>query len=387
MLYLLMHKNDTVASFLFNTNNTINEHSIKVINPTLLPIGANSRSKLALWWQDRAIPNTRSYIKYLLKYYMISTSLELCVKNLGLSLTDSYWIKPSNTDKKLNWESVNLYTNKFVDNNSLISLGNNNMIKCNRKLAPASSQGELEKFWTIAPNGEIFLVKGNYSYKIQQSLNELFATKILEFQNWNDYVSYNLIDIISDEEPSIGCCCKSYTSENVEAITFFNLLRHFNKTTSQNLYNDLIDICVNLGLDRAYVKDFLDREIALDYVITNLDRHMNNISILRDSNTLKVSGLAPMYDFGNSMFFRCNVPSSIPSGKALSKLETHSFNNIETKLLRHVDKSTKFNLEPLYNRELFDSVYDIDTTKDKDFYDALYKTYIKKLDMFRNYMK
>ena len=48
---------------------------------------------------------------------LISTG-EYLLRNLGLSLTDHYWIKP--IDSSLKWAEVNLFDNDFRDN--IISL-------------------------------------------------------------------------------------------------------------------------------------------------------------------------------------------------------------------------------------------------------------------------
>lgn len=383
MIYYLMHKDDIVCILLFFNNGIIDKDSIQVMNQHLLPVGANSRTKLVEWWTDRCIPSSRNYIKLLIKENKIKTSQELSFNNLGLSLTDCYWVKPSNmTD--LCWKSVNLYTNNFLNDTSLIKINGNQ--KLDTQLQPASSQGELEKIWVINNTNERVLVKGNYSFKIQQSLNEVFSTKLLDLLGYSNYVSYYLVDIISDMSPSIGCACKSFTNENIESISLWDLLKHYNKTKSSNLYIDCIEICENLGLDKFYVEDFLNKEIAFDYLISNTDRHMRNISVLRDTNTLQFISMAPMYDFGNSMFFRCNEASSIPTGKRLSKLETHSFNTLESHLLQHVDKSIKLDLEKIVDRSLFDSIYSLDTTKSQEFYDKLYVIYLKKVDMLRSYL-
>ena len=40
-----------------------------------------------------------------------------------------------------------------------------------------------------------------------------------------------------------------------------------------------------------------------DYLFSNVDRHLNNIGILRDPNSLKFIDFAPIFDSGNSMFY------------------------------------------------------------------------------------
>ena len=43
--------------------------------------------------------------------------------------------------------------------------------------------------------------------------------------------------------------------------------------------------------------------ILTDFVISNTDEHFMNFGVLRDTDTMKLLGPAPVFDSGNSMFF------------------------------------------------------------------------------------
>ena len=60
-----------------------------------------------------------------------------------------------------------------------------------------------------------------------------------------------------------------------------------------------------------------------DYLLSNTDRHMNNISVMRNPDTLEILGFAPIYDSGNSMFY--NVPYEQLEHVRLNEIKTHSF--------------------------------------------------------------
>ena len=68
--------------------------------------------------------------------------------------------------------------------------------------------------------------------------------------------------------------------------------------------------------------------------MTNTDRHMNNIAVMRDPDTLELLGFAPIYDSGNSMFY--NVPYAELGKCKLNEIRTHSFIEREIKLLQYV---------------------------------------------------
>ncbi len=68
--------------------------------------------------------------------------------------------------------------------------------------------------------------------------------------------------------------------------------------------------------------------------MTNTDRHMNNIAIMRNPDTLQILGFAPIYDSGNSMFY--NIPFEKLSQVRMDDIKTHSFIEKEVKLLQYV---------------------------------------------------
>jgi hypothetical protein len=385
MTYELMHKDVVVAVFDLNSDGSIIEKSINLLNREHCPIGGNSRSKMVSWWNGRAIPKSRQFIQRIIRSNIGISSLELSKKNLGLSLTDCYWIRPVD-NKTLNWESVNLYENDFLDTNSLIRIDSKYMKYESGNFVPASSKGELEKFWVRSrSDNKCYLIKGNYSDKIQQSLNEIYISNVLDKLGLR-HVRYESIGIKSDYAGTVGCICKSYTSSNMESISLYDLLVNFGAEKSNESWSRAIEILKKTGLNEEYIRSYLGTEILIDYAFSNLDRHLHNIEVLRNPDTLKIYGFAPMFDFGNSMFFRCNKAVSIPSGKRLSKLETHSFSISESKLLTHADKKIRINTSIMRDRTLFNTIYSRDNTKDKEFYEALWKSYQKKVDMLENYL-
>ena len=51
------------------------------------------------------------------------------------------------------------------------------------------------------------------------------------------------------------------------------------------------------------IEEQLCKMLAMDCIIANTDRHFNNFGFIRNSETLKWQGLAPIYDNGTSMFY------------------------------------------------------------------------------------
>ena len=161
--YDLMHKDDVVASLqLDNLSGAV----LKVTpgtNPELLPLGGRlGADSLRKWWLRRAVPISQGGIAALLQRERIPSTQSLLVRNLGLSLSDHYWIKPSGSE--LTWKDVSPFSNAFSSLSEAASA---------HSYSPdAALQGDLIKKWLIVDDTRC-LLKGNRGANSQQSLNEV----------------------------------------------------------------------------------------------------------------------------------------------------------------------------------------------------------------------
>ena len=91
------------------------------------------------------MPISQGHKKNMLKKKGLLGSEDFLLKNLGLSLTDYYWISPM--DSKLTWKDVNLFDNEFHgDIDILISADKNEKENGVPHYTPNGSlQGSLEK--------------------------------------------------------------------------------------------------------------------------------------------------------------------------------------------------------------------------------------------------
>ena len=112
--YELMHKDDVVASLQLDD---LSGAILKVApgaNPELLPLGGSQGAdSLRKWWLRRAVPISQGNIAALLQQEGIPSTQSLLVRNLGLSLSDHYWIKPSGSE--LTWTDVSPFSNTFCN--------------------------------------------------------------------------------------------------------------------------------------------------------------------------------------------------------------------------------------------------------------------------------
>lgn len=357
-LYSLMHRDDPICMITIEPVSGAIHRVSKPVAPELLPLGGCVDSAmLKKWWQHRAVPIGQGKIRRILDNLGIATPQEYLVRNLGLSLTDHYWIKP--IDMELGWADVNLYTNDFRDPVGDMQFGqeiDQAMELPANAFSPSSSvQGELRKKWIIA-DGKRYLVKGNHGSNSQESLNEVVATLLHKKQGKQPYVSYRPVHL--ESEPQIYCTCESFTSDTVEFIPAIDIVDSKKKDNATSLYEHFILVCRAHGLAEETVRDFLEYQILTDFILTNTDRHLNNFGVLRDTKTLQFISMAPIFDSGNAMFW--NDPK-LPACDELKKIQVNSFRKTEMDLLHYVQDKTKLNLSKLPTANELRGIYEMDS--------------------------
>ncbi len=355
-MFYLMHRNDPVCTVSIDPVTGAMLRVSQKKEQELLPLGGVlDVQMLRKWWQRRAVPVGQGKIQRILEQMGITTPQEYLVKNLGLSLTDHYWIKP--LDMELGWEDINLFTNdfrdpvgdmQFEDSAAPIELPAN-------VFSPSSSvQGELRKKWIIA-DGKRCLVKGNHGSHSQESLNEVVATLLHSRQKTGPFVSYKPMKM--DDHSQIYCVCESFTSNTVELIPAIDVVESRKKNNATSMYEHFIGVCGEYGLDESITRPFLEYQILTDYILTNTDRHLNNFGVLRDTSTLKFIGMAPIFDSGNSMFWQS---PKLPEYDDLQSIQVNSFRQTEKELLAYVTNKHLVDLDKLPTADELRQIYSAD---------------------------
>ncbi len=355
-MFYLMHRDDPVGMVSIDpiTGAMLRVSQKKV--QELLPLGgAIDPQMLRKWWQRRAVPVSQGKIQRILEQMGITTPQEYLVKNLGLSLTDHYWIKPLDMD--LGWADINLFTNDFRDpvGDMQFEDGAEPIELPANAFSPSSSvQGELRKKWIIA-DGRRCLVKGNHGSHSQESLNEVMATLLHSRQGAQPYVSYKPMKM--GENSQFYCVCESFTSDTVELIPAIDVVDSKKKNNATSLYDHFIQVCTEHGLDESITRPFLEYQILTDFILTNTDRHLNNFGVLRDTNTLEFIGMAPIFDSGNSMFWQ---NPRLPEYDDLLDILVNSFRKKEFDLLQYVKNPFLVDLGKLPIQDELYEIYESD---------------------------
>ena len=378
--YFLMRKNDIVTIVRINSEGKMLAFASDIGDSArqIAPIAymAQPGEWLYKWWDDRSVPITRYQIKDFLRKAGYTGPEQYLVKNLGLSLTDYYWIK--DPDSPLKWKDVNLYENEFHEN--ILLAGKHPKDDGIPRYSPnASLQGNIEKTWTIV-DGRRCLVKGNHSGLSAESINETIACKLHEMQGYDNYVNYSLLHI-KNKPYDYGCISTAFTSLDKELVSAWAVCTSEQRSPNKSLFEHFIDVCGKHGIDKEQLRCDLEYQIMTDYLLTGYDRHMNNISVLRDANTLRFIRMAPIYDSGDSLFANRPVPRNT---KELNKMEIASFCKSESKLLKLVRDKKIIDLTKVPSPEYIKKCYEKDSkVSEKHISDIIY-WYEKKIDMVRN---
>lgn len=296
----LMSKNEEVLVAEYNDALKVFTEIYEIKNIDYAPlILFNNYSKdknitpiLTDWFKGRGIPSWRDDLDLLLAKLNITSSFELLDKAFGLSLSDQYWVKP--TDSNIQYKDINFFEHDFEDSEfTNATFGNelDSSIKISLISPNNTTDGRLKKTWVIE-NGKRYLLKGGFKNEVMQPFNEVLASMICERLGF-DHVCYTL-DVINDKVVSK---CECFINTDTELIPAHQILQGL--IEKENAYEEYIKILEDKGINN--VREKLENMFILDYLILNEDRHLNNFGIIRDVNTLKWIDITPIFDNGQSL--------------------------------------------------------------------------------------
>ena len=304
--FTLMNKNKKVFDFVYDEEEhfIVNFERNYPENEDYAPFGLikmNEIDKVEFnkWWKNRQIPASRKGLKEVLhnsNVYDKDNFDLLDAKAYCLSLSDQYWVK--GVDEKISWESINFFDNEFSEDiGKILFNGGKTALNLNLNTPDMTSNGNYEKRWKII-DGERYLLKAGSKIYNQEPFNELIATKLYErLLNKDEYVEYS---VIFDDDKAISKC-KNFITKDTELVPAWKINEYYEFLDDEDKYTHYIRCLNNLGIKDA--ETLTDKMIVCDYIIANKDRHFNNFGVIRDVNTLKFIGVAPIFDNGCSLWY------------------------------------------------------------------------------------
>ena len=376
-MFTLMRKNEEVMMLQIGQDGNITKLG-KRENIALLPLQNRTSPKGVIeWWRDRAIPIKQGKIEKMLRDNGIETTGLFLTHNLGLSLTDYYWIRPLGMG--ITWEDVNLFDNDFKEN-LLLGKINYNENEALGYQPNSSLQGNLEKTWII-DRGTRKLVKGNHDVYSSESINEVIISEAIKAQG-REAVQYSLLHI-DGKDYDFGCISDLFTSQEKELVSAYAVMTSEQKPNDLSRYEHFINVCEKNGLDRNSVREYLEFEILIDFIFSNRDRHLTNISVIRDADTLKFVSMAPIYDSGKSMLVGRDI---VPvTEKYVLSQDAQGFKEKELELLKYVQNRKLLNVQLLPTPENIKEMYLKDSQVSDDRINFILEMYKRKIDMYEKF--
>jgi len=262
------------------------------------------------WWNGRKIPASRELLSQNLKNLGLKPNedtSELLIRAYGLSLSDQYWLCPEGSG--LTWKDVNFFDNPFSDDIGEALFDNIAFENASFVSPDSSLGGGLKKKWKII-DGDRFLVKSGTRFFPLEPFTEVFANRVCEVLSIENYLKYELQNGSYMGSPDPVSICKCFVDPNTELVPAYDIIyspmgKKFPYTLSGDLsYNKFVNIAEALGVSN--IRKALSDTFVLDLVLNNHDRHYNNFGLIRDVNSLKFIGVAPIFDNGYGMYAKSN---------------------------------------------------------------------------------
>ena len=286
--YVLMNKNIPLTSFhlkdigseLFTLSNIIKLHNSPY----------NVERELRKLLNQRKPVKNREYLEKLLQQMQINSISGYLDISYGLSLNDTLWFKPADADGSITWDSVNHYVNTFNNDIAEYMLTGKGLAGLHmRTTSPEfGTNGMLPKCWHREEDGQIYLYKGGTSGCCNtgnEPYSEYMCSSILAAMRMKNFVPYTL----KHYHGHLVSSCPMFTSKEVGYTPVCNY-------SNPEDFTDIVSLFEDLGL-REQFEDLL----IFDALVYNTDRHLNNYGFLRDNDTYKVVGMAPIFDNGCGM--------------------------------------------------------------------------------------
>lgn len=288
---VLQNKNYPVLSCEIDQNMVI---KIKeVLDKQHLPIVLQDNCTLETvneWLKTRQIPPKREGLEEARKMYKFEHYKHL------QSLSDQYWFKFNNRES---WSKINFFTNEYQTETGKIFFEPWSVDKSQlKKETPdLTTNGVLKKRWIIQENNISYLIKAGSRAFNQNPIAEVLTSMFLERLDIIPFVEYKLI------VDGLKMCsiCRNFIDANTEFVpcsqVYYKTERNKQK---ESIYEHIVKQSVAYGLNEQEVRNYLDAMITADSIICNTDRHMNNFGYIRDVDSGRLIGFAPLFDSGSA---------------------------------------------------------------------------------------
>ncbi|MDO4647296.1 MAG: hypothetical protein Q4B26_01505 [Eubacteriales bacterium] len=248
-------------------------------------------TRLKEWFEKRHIPNRREEIKiarrnfHNFEYYYHMPSL-----------SDQYWLKHRSDDET--WKDINYFTNTYstVHGDMFFTPWTVPDNQAPVESPDLTTNGVLIKRWKQDENNVSYLYKAGSKLYKQEPLSEVLASIVLQKMNLIPILPYTL------EIEGMRLCsrCQNFITADTEYVPAIDVYNYEPIEEKETNYEHYLHMCEKLGIKNA--KETTDLMIGMDVLIGNKDRHYGNFGFIRDVESGKITGFAPLFDNGQSFW-------------------------------------------------------------------------------------
>ena len=293
------------------------------------------------WINNQSFYIDRKNIINMAKIASIRGYTEFIDKIMAISITDTFWYK--DIDSNIKWAEISPYRNKLnlVASRLALDGGLTDDIKAINTPSPQYMIGGTAEKSVKRVNGKIRLYKTDGIKQIEAESNrqysEYYASLIGDMLGISNKVNYDIkIKDIDTKGTKAYSICDIFTSENESLLEAEHT--EFNKKD--------IDYILK-RLDRKRIKN-IGEMLVLDSITLNYDRHYGNFGFMYDTDTFKVTRMAPIYDNDCSLLTHIQV-----SGVAFDKAYDEALDMMEY-MDKPVDYIAVNNMTPNMEKRLYE---------------------------------
>ena len=280
--YVLMNKDRPVMAFRCERNEFDEPEFCK--NEWLSEIRPIGYLSLGDFLAKRQAPKHRKHIKELLERYGCDDLEGFIRVTHALSLNDTFWVQE--TGSGLTWNDVSLYHNEF---DQLVSEAAFDGTISETDLSSTSPEfgtdGYYAKCWVRDEDG-IWLYKSGSALHVIEPVSEFLASQLAE-RLCPPHVPYDL----TVYHEKLVSKCALFTNEDIGMAKASAVFR------GEQTIPRLLEYFESIGSGDAF-----RRMCVLDALTLNHDRHYGNFGVLFDTETMDITGMAPVFDNNRSLF-------------------------------------------------------------------------------------
>lgn len=246
---------------------------------------------------SRAIDSSRTNARVLKKVLNIHGESDdvMVLRSHGATITDNYWFRARGS--KLRYRDITFESDLYSD----VTLNGSTFIYSKKaKLSPELTlTGSYEKCWKLIA-GEWWMYKRGNPYEL---FSELLSAQLAELMGIPT-AQYELVP----GEPGV-IKTRNFASE-------YNFEPMISVAGDDDSYDNVFDK-LN-AIDANLAKDYI-RIILFDAIINNVDRHNENIGIMRDRSSGTIIGLSPNFDNNLALIARSVTLNMNPAKDGMIK--------------------------------------------------------------------